>query len=138
MMIVLPWLLYLFVIIPVLFFSTQIWRSPEDARAASLTKFNHSLLRHGEQTRDTASWVLRSGVCPLGRAWFYVYITVLLIFLLVYTFMPEAKFNQQVGYWQIVLLLFIIGTALGMLLNVPLLIRSIPALAASAVLVMMV
>lgn len=139
----LSWILYIFVVIPVLVFSTQVWQDPTFHRGNStnpgFANFNdttnsQSFLRHAE---SRTNYVLESGVCPLGRAWFYVFVLVLFVFLVVATCMPARQFTKQAVYWQTVLMLFVVGTALGMVINLPLLIRSIPALAAAAVIIIM-
>jgi hypothetical protein len=87
------------------------------------TYYGNNVLRHSEAQGNLVNVIMNSGVCVLGRAFFYITI-ITMLGLLVYKYNnPEDSKHLTI----VMNTLAIILVSMTFLLNLPLFVRSIPA-----------
>ncbi len=133
----LAWLLYIYILVPVLFWSTQTYMDPfnfttetmvmQNDHGSNVSRFiDTSFMRHSEVSGK--DYILSSGVCGLGRVAFYFMVLLFCTYLITILFVSDGV-TKILSYTSlgIVSILFILMC----LTNMPLAIRSIPAFLAA-------
>lgn len=134
---ILAWCLYILIFIPTLFWSTQMFKNGSPGSSSDSTNLvqkyrDFSILEHYEASGDWLPTILYSTVCPLGNVSFYILVLLMLLYLIlisVQRFLKKSQFHvityTFAGIFGFIFLLFLI-------MNWPLFIRSLPAIAAAA------
>ena len=148
------WILFCCVVIPILFWSTQMWVNPNpfiskgcngpptkekkltDTKKGILKDRSDFLYHYQDDIEDTIhtkeglfKWIFTSGVCPLGKISFYFTIIIFLAFLLCATYLDKDKWEKQQHIWKYILILLTsLGSVIALALNPPLFIRTLPVI----------